>query len=758
MTGIPLSKARTHSSDFISFSPALENRAAKIFQHSRWLNDLSLPLLLMLATSLANRPAQAQQSADLNGVIITAQNQFGTVSQLIIRDGILYLLEDGCNLVQIRQLSDADIAAIQALSLLTIEEVGLHLQLVSYAPMGGADLGEFCVSSDPVSSFITSIRQDDSESSNFAGLLAGGLGLLLGLAGGGGGGTPAPDRTAFTIENDSQSTAEAESFALSPEASASSSSLGSLSILEGMYGDEDDSADVATGIEVEATDRDGADISTITSSDDRFIVTNGGIRIKKGTIFNYEADKKSFDVTLTAGGQKKILHVTLTVQILAEDVELELSEAKVKRDSDMVFEPIKISDDGHDETALDAAKFILIAEDGGEDDEDISAKFVIEKAGTSYQLRLKDEQNLEDVDGLNIEKTLPDITLTSHKYILLKKMAGKAVFEAVTQAELNSLTGEFAVVAELYTDIEDIKDKGLIKAQLQQDNKDYFNLEVMEMTLDLTDDELDETATSAADDFLGDADNDDDRVSYDEAEATDARSVDIDGDSATTDDQITGIDGVVIDLSATATDTQSMPVKYSTKSEDATGSEVITLGAEAGDLAAGDKLTSIENLIGSDHKDVLIGNGVNNQLDGGSGGDHLYGGAGADTLNGEDGEDSLNGGAGDDTLLGGDGMDVLIGGGGSDILIGEGGMDLFHLEQDDDGTDTVLGFTLGEDKIQIGTAFQDDVTLADLGLEIIESGDGLHAHIVNANDNSHIYMTIENIDREELSITDFEII
>ncbi|MGC6473790.1 MAG: hypothetical protein ACON5P_04035, partial [Candidatus Puniceispirillaceae bacterium] len=182
MTGIPLSKARTHSSDLISHVPALENRAAKIFQHSRWLNDLSLPLLFMLAASLANQPVNAQQSAELNEVILTAQNQFGTVSQLIIRDGILCLLEDGCNLTQIRQLSDADIAAIQALSLLTVEEVGLHLQLVSYAPMGGADLSEFCVSSDPVSSFITSIRQDDSESSNFAGLLAGGLGLLLGLA------------------------------------------------------------------------------------------------------------------------------------------------------------------------------------------------------------------------------------------------------------------------------------------------------------------------------------------------------------------------------------------------------------------------------------------------------------------------------------------------------------------------------------------------------------------------------------------------
>ena len=215
---------------------------------------------------------------------------------------------------------------------------------------------------------------------------------------------------------------------------------------------------------------------------------------------------------------------------------------------------------------------------------------------------------------------------------------------------------------------------------------------------------------------------------------------------------------MVIDLSANATDTQTTPVKFATKPEDAAGSEVITLGAEAGDLAAGDKLTSIENLIGSDHKDVLIGNGENNQLDGGDGGYHLYGGAGADTLNGEDGGDHLYGGDGDDTLLGGDGMDVLIGGDGSDILIGEGGMDLFRLDLDDDGTDTVLGFTLGEDKIQIDTAFQDDVTLADLGLEIIESGDGLHAHIVNANDNSDIYMTIENIDHEELSITDFEII
>lgn len=72
MTGITVSKARTHSSDLISRTPALETRAAKIFQHSRWLNDMFLPLLLMLVASLANRSANARQETDLNGVIITA--------------------------------------------------------------------------------------------------------------------------------------------------------------------------------------------------------------------------------------------------------------------------------------------------------------------------------------------------------------------------------------------------------------------------------------------------------------------------------------------------------------------------------------------------------------------------------------------------------------------------------------------------------------------------------------------------------------
>jgi hypothetical protein len=119
---------------------------------------------------------------------------------------VLYLLDEGCNLVLIRQLIECDIAAIRALSFLSADEVGLHLQLISYAPLNGADISNFCVASDPVSSFITNIRQEDADSINIAGMLAGGLGLLLGLGGAGGGGggaiiTP-PDRTSFSFDDD----------------------------------------------------------------------------------------------------------------------------------------------------------------------------------------------------------------------------------------------------------------------------------------------------------------------------------------------------------------------------------------------------------------------------------------------------------------------------------------------------------------------------------------------------------------------------
>ena len=65
--------------------------------------------------------------------------------------------------------------------------------------------------------------------------------------------------------------------------------------------------------------------------------------------------------------------------------------------------------------------------------------------------------------------------------------------------------------------------------------------------------------------------------------------------------------------------------------------------------ATGDTLTNIENLIGSAHNDILVGNGQANALTGMVGNDLLWASSGDDLLTGGPGADRLVGGAGLDT-------------------------------------------------------------------------------------------------------------
>ncbi|MBI3672800.1 MAG: M10 family metallopeptidase C-terminal domain-containing protein, partial [Rhizobiales bacterium] len=74
-------------------------------------------------------------------------------------------------------------------------------------------------------------------------------------------------------------------------------------------------------------------------------------------------------------------------------------------------------------------------------------------------------------------------------------------------------------------------------------------------------------------------------------------------------------------------------------------------GLGSGGDADGDRLVSIENLIG------------------GQGADRLTGGAGANRLDGGGGNDTLRCGGGGDLLVGGLGRDVLVGGGGADTFV-----------------------------------------------------------------------------------------
>ncbi len=84
----------------------------------------------------------------------------------------------------------------------------------------------------------------------------------------------------------------------------------------------------------------------------------------------------------------------------------------------------------------------------------------------------------------------------------------------------------------------------------------------------------------------------------------------------------------------------------------------VTLQTGAG-YAAGDRLTNIENVTGSNYGDKLIGNAAANVLQGLAGDDFISGGGGDDTLKGGDGDDRLLGGSGSNSIEGGNGIDTV---------------------------------------------------------------------------------------------------
>lgn len=107
----------------------------------------------------------------------------------------------------------------------------------------------------------------------------------------------------------------------------------------------------------------------------------------------------------------------------------------------------------------------------------------------------------------------------------------------------------------------------------------------------------------------------------------------------------------------------------------------------------------------------------------GSGNDIVYGLRSNDTLMGATGNDTIKGQQNDDRLYGGTGDDLIFGGSGDDRLAGQQGADRFGYEIDWGdtnrslgGRDTIVDFTLGEDRIQmelsaIGIAGFDDLTI-----------------------------------------------
>ena len=78
-----------------------------------------------------------------------------------------------------------------------------------------------------------------------------------------------------------------------------------------------------------------------------------------------------------------------------------------------------------------------------------------------------------------------------------------------------------------------------------------------------------------------------------------------------------------------------------------------------------DRLRGMENVIGTPHNDVLLGNPRPNRMRGLGGNDLIVGRAGPDVLVGAAGNDRLRGGPGNDRLNGGPGQDACAQGAGT---------------------------------------------------------------------------------------------
>jgi len=146
---------------------------------------------------------------------------------------------------------------------------------------------------------------------------------------------------------------------------------------------------------------------------------------------------------------------------------------------------------------------------------------------------------------------------------------------------------------------------------------------------------------------------------------------------------------------------------------DASSGVSVSLGVLAAQAVGGgadtDRLSQIENLIGSGYGDTLLGSTLANVLEGRGGSDNLRGFAGNDVLIGGFGDDTLFGGGDNDTLTGGDGNDLLRGDAGDDAMTGGAGDDTYYVDSLGDtvselggeGDDIVfarVSYTLGDNQ------------------------------------------------------------
>ena len=152
-------------------------------------------------------------------------------------------------------------------------------------------------------------------------------------------------------------------------------------------------------------------------------------------------------------------------------------------------------------------------------------------------------------------------------------------------------------------------------------------------------------------------------------------------------------------------------------------------GVGEGGHAQGDVIVDVENVQGSNHGDVLIGDNDANDLQGLDGDDEIQGSGGDDRLLGQAGADRLHGGEGADRLYGNEGGDTFIFGVGH-------------------GDDSILDFTNDEDQIDL-SAFSlsgfDELTITSI-LDSVE---------IDLTDHGGGTILLQNFDVANLDAADF---
>lgn len=117
-----------------------------------------------------------------------------------------------------------------------------------------------------------------------------------------------------------------------------------------------------------------------------------------------------------------------------------------------------------------------------------------------------------------------------------------------------------------------------------------------------------------------------------------------------------------------------------------------------------------ETIRGTHEKDTLKGTrkddkikslGGKDKIRAKGGNDRVFAKNDRDKVRGQAGDDLINGGKGNDTLKGNRGNDYLVGGRGQDVLVGGAGNDQYLYKNLNEAGDTILGFVVGEDLIDV---------------------------------------------------------